>query len=278
MSPRELKLDPDRLVALEEQRDFLLRSIEDLDSEREAGDLSDEDYEALRDDYTARAAAVLRSIDEQRAGMKEAARPRSLGRTLAIAAAVCGFALIAGFVAAGAMGARKAGESASGGVSVRQTPSQRANECIPKIQSDPPGALQCFEDILKEDDSNPVALTWEAWLLSLTSQQTNDPVEALRLGSLAAVRVNTAVESDPNYSYARAFRAIIAYRNGRFEEAKDYLADFRENNPSAEAQQVIEQMGLDDAIAEAIRTQSEMESTTTTATTTTVPATTVPAN
>ena len=271
MSPRDLKLDPDRLVALEEQRDFLLRSIEDLDAEREAGDLSDEDYAALRDDYTARAATVLRSIDEQRTGMKDAARPRSLGRTLAIAAVVCGFALIAGFVAAGAMGARKAGESASGGVSVRQTPSQRANECIPKIQSDPPGALQCFEDILKEDDSNPVALTWEAWLLSLTSQQTKDPVEALRLGSLAAVRVNTAVESDPNYSYARAFRAIIAYRNGRFEEAKDYLADFRGNNPSAEAQQVIEQMGLDDAIAEAIRTQSEMESTTTTATTTTVP-------
>src|SRR5690606_37957028 len=45
----------DDLVALEEQRDFLLRSLDDLEREREAGDLDDDDYQALKDDYTARA-------------------------------------------------------------------------------------------------------------------------------------------------------------------------------------------------------------------------------
>ncbi|HUR22853.1 MAG TPA: tetratricopeptide repeat protein [Acidimicrobiales bacterium] len=49
---------------LQDQRDFLLRSIEDLEAERAAGDLAEADYEALRSSYTARAASVLRAIDD----------------------------------------------------------------------------------------------------------------------------------------------------------------------------------------------------------------------
>lgn len=48
---------------LEEQREFLLRSLDDLEAERAAGDVDDRDYGALRDGYTARAAAVLRALD-----------------------------------------------------------------------------------------------------------------------------------------------------------------------------------------------------------------------
>ena len=55
-------LDPDEVAALEEQRDFLLSSLADLDREHEAGDLDDDDYEALRDDYTSRAATVLEEL------------------------------------------------------------------------------------------------------------------------------------------------------------------------------------------------------------------------
>ena len=60
---RPSRLDPDELAALEEQRDFLLRSITDLDQEHAAGDLEDGDYQSLKDDYTARAAEVLRAIE-----------------------------------------------------------------------------------------------------------------------------------------------------------------------------------------------------------------------
>lgn len=48
---------------LEEERDFLLESIRDLDAEREAGDLDEADYRSLRDQYTSRAAAVLRALE-----------------------------------------------------------------------------------------------------------------------------------------------------------------------------------------------------------------------
>jgi hypothetical protein len=51
---------------LEEERDFLLRSIEDLEAERAAGDIDESDYRALHDDYTARAARVLRRLEQVR--------------------------------------------------------------------------------------------------------------------------------------------------------------------------------------------------------------------
>src|SRR5690606_11549803 len=60
------QLDPDALAALEEERDFLLRSLDDLEREHDAGDVDDADYAELKDDYTARAAAVLRAIDDRR--------------------------------------------------------------------------------------------------------------------------------------------------------------------------------------------------------------------
>jgi tetratricopeptide (TPR) repeat protein len=257
-------LDPDQLAALEEQRDFLLRSLADLDREHDAGDLEDDDYRTLNDDYTARAADVLRAIDEQHAAFGEARAPRSRGRTLAWVAAVGLFAVISGIVVAGALGSRKAGESASGGISVAQTSTQKANECIPKMQTDPQGASDCFEAILKKDPENVVALTWSAWQLSLSADNF-EPVEARTAKALAAVRLDDAVKVDPGYSYARAFRAIVAYRNGRYQQAKQYLQEFKDDDPAADAAAIIQQMDLEANLAKALADDATASTTTTTA-------------
>jgi tetratricopeptide (TPR) repeat protein len=55
--------ESERRDELEYERDFLLRSLEDLEEEREAGDVSLEDYDRLRDSYTTRAAKVLRALE-----------------------------------------------------------------------------------------------------------------------------------------------------------------------------------------------------------------------
>src|SRR5579872_5112940 len=55
-------------VELAEERDFLLRSLRDLDDERGAGDVDEGDYEVLKEGYTARAAAVLRELESRRNG------------------------------------------------------------------------------------------------------------------------------------------------------------------------------------------------------------------
>src|SRR5439155_21411383 len=67
-------VDLDALADLEEQRRFLLQSLRDLDREREAGDLDDDDYRTLKDDYTGRTAEVLRTLDASKAGVVAAGR------------------------------------------------------------------------------------------------------------------------------------------------------------------------------------------------------------
>ena len=56
------RLDPERRRQLEEERDFLMRSLDDLELEHDSGGIDDESYAELHDDYTARAAAVIRTL------------------------------------------------------------------------------------------------------------------------------------------------------------------------------------------------------------------------
>src|SRR3954467_12545664 len=62
MSEKQERLDPDRRRQLEEERDFLMASLDDLELEHGSGGIDDESYAELHDDYTARAAAVIRTL------------------------------------------------------------------------------------------------------------------------------------------------------------------------------------------------------------------------
>ena len=52
------------LAELQEQRDFLLNSLRDLEREHKFGDIDDQDYESLRKEYVSRAAAVIKQIEK----------------------------------------------------------------------------------------------------------------------------------------------------------------------------------------------------------------------
>ena len=93
-------LDPDRLASLEDERDFLLRSLDDLEAEYAAGDIDDRDYEALTDDYTVRAAETIRAIELHRTELAASARPGSRIRMLGWLAGLVGMALLAGVLLA----------------------------------------------------------------------------------------------------------------------------------------------------------------------------------
>src|SRR5579864_9577254 len=89
------------------ERDFLLNSLTDLEAERSAGDIAEHDSAALKDDYTVRAAEVLRAIDQltqdeqpqSAPSTGSAPRPRrSRWRPLAWGAGVAVFAVIAGLL------------------------------------------------------------------------------------------------------------------------------------------------------------------------------------
>lgn len=248
------RLDPDELAGLEEQRDFLLASIEDLEREHAAGDLDEHDYETLRDDYTARAAEVLRAIDARRAVADTARRPRRLGRLIASGVAVVALAVGAGVWVAQSSGTRNpgqtitgnagpaaggGGQAGSGAANGGQTSGgQRmggptgggasaspASQCIPKITTATLDALKCFQKVLAKNPKDPMALTYKGWTLTLASQATDDPSQVHELSSAAEASLEQAVAADPKLPDPHAFLAILYANSGRCDQARAQLAE-----------------------------------------------------
>lgn len=214
-------LDPDALAALEEQRDFLLASLRDLDREHAAGDIDDADYESLRDDYTARAAAVIRSIESRRAAF--AGRRRGLGRTAVTVSAVILLAVAAGVLVARSAGERAPGQTASGNLG------QTSRDLLLAAQDqmgrgDVLGAIQTYDQVLKVDPGNVEAMAYRGWLLRLSSSSATDTADRELLQDQALQWLTKALEIDPDYADARVFRAIVHRDRDELEAARADLA------------------------------------------------------
>jgi tetratricopeptide (TPR) repeat protein len=221
-------LSPDRLAALEEERDFLLRSIEDLEAERAAGDIDEADFQALSDDYTARTAEVLRAIDEHRDAVEAARPPRSRGRILAVIGGVAVVAIVAGILVAQASGRREPGQTITGSAPTSAT--QQARQCI-GLQ-DASKAINCYKAVLDKDPQNATALTYLAWTVyrgSVDLAPADQRVAAAAAGGL----LDRAVKADPNFADAYAFRAVIDLRTGDVRGASKNLDRMDALNPPA---------------------------------------------
>src|SRR6187455_2697369 len=101
--------NPEVRDQLERERDFLLRSLDDLEREREKGTIDDESYERLHADYTARAAAVIRAIRDG-VDNRPVAAPTSNRRRLLTIVGIVAFAVVAAVALAAALGARRSGD------------------------------------------------------------------------------------------------------------------------------------------------------------------------
>ena len=239
---------------LEEERQFLLDSLRDLEREHEAGDIAWDDYEVLRDDYTARAAEVLKALEAVETGRPEprraalAARPRS--RKLVATVLLVGMvALAAGSVFVLASD-RRAGDPITG--SVPDTP---AGKLALAHQYEGEGeaveALKLYDEVLREDPENVEALTYRGWLLKLAG-----------LPDRAQTSLDKAVALAPDYPDARFFRGMLLYQDRQdpvaaIPEFEAYLA----SNPPA---------GTAEAVQEVLdRARRDAAASTTVATTTT---------
>lgn len=225
---RDDALDPDALAHLEEERDFLLRSLDDLEAELIAGDVEEDDYRALRDDYTQRAATVLRAIDQRRAARTAATSGgRSPARVAAWGAAVVIFAVVAGLGVARAAGDRGEGEFITGGI--RESISQRMFDCESLIsQLEIREALECYDAILEEQPNNREAMSYRAWALVLAG-----------LPDVAWPYLDRAVMIDPEYPDVRAFRAIVLNAWCRPDEVLAELDAFDDARPLEEMRQLV---------------------------------------
>jgi tetratricopeptide (TPR) repeat protein len=245
-----------RRAALEDERDHLLASLEDLEREHDAGDLDDADFETLRDDYTARTAAVLRALADDTAGDRPVdARPADVRspdatgsdatgsprwRGPVVAAVVLALAIGAGVLVARSSGQRGAGTLTGNDDTVRA----RLANCQPLAFSDPEAGVECYDDLLAESPDNVEALTYQGWAL-------------VRSGRIVegSERFDRVVELDESFPDVHVFRAVVAARaadaarqrgdreaaTAAYTEAADELAAFYRNDPSAIAEQVLRQ-------------------------------------
>ena len=228
--------------AHEETTEFLLQSLRDLEREREAGDIDDDDYRALRDDYTVRAASALRAEERGAAPPVSPRATRSTAQRVAVVLGVIGFAVLSGVLVAQASGRRDTGEGITGEVTL--SPTQAAGQCLELSSTgDLVEAVDCYRAVLADDPDNPVALTYLGWTLFLTARQAGDslPVEArVELYVGARTQLDRAVEADPEYADARAFQVVLAVQEQRWDEAARQLAAFDELVVTADMEMLVE--------------------------------------
>lgn len=230
---------------LQEQRDFLLASLRDLERERQAGEIDDDDYRALHDDYTARAAAVLRALKTEPASPRPIrprspspvpGRRRSLLVTVGVIVAV---AALAGGAVAMFAGGRQPGQSATGSVPVG--PAGRLGQALQlEVEGKALEALKVYDGVLAEDPDNVEALAYRGWLLKRAG-----------LVDEAQLSLDRAVKVNPRYADAHFFRGMLLYQDrkdpaGAVEEFRAFLG----SNPPPEMVPEVERV-LERAMAEA---------------------------
>jgi tetratricopeptide (TPR) repeat protein len=211
-------LDPDTLAVLEEQRDFLLRSLEDLEREHDAGDVDDHDYASLKDDYTARAARSIRAIEAHHARVAAARPPRSWPRTMAAIAGVVAFAVVAGVVVAHFAGRREASDALTGDIR-ESTRTQLDNARIALQQGRYDDAIEIYDAVLADQPDNVEAMAYKG-----RAQIGNGDMD----GVLTLI---DAAEADPDYPDTHYFLAGAFAIARRYDSALQELDRFDALDP-----------------------------------------------
>ncbi len=231
-SARRRELDPDALAALEEERDFLLRSLEDLEREYAAGDVDDSDFEELKDDYTARAAAVIRAIEDRTAAVKSLRPQRNWQRTALGLVLVGALAVGASWLVFRNAGTRAPGQGLTGdirqdssnlilqaqGLTGQAQASLQAGDSTKALKQFE-SAVQAYDKALEISPENVQAMTYRGWVLHTIALSSELSVAA-DLDRQALEYLDEAIAIDPLYSDARVFRAILERNAGEFGAAK----------------------------------------------------------
>ena len=208
------------------ERDHLLASLDDLDSEFAAGDLDELDYQTLKDEYTARAAKLTRVLDG--APVKRTrATATPMGRKALWIGGVVLLAAFAAFAMVEFSGARGANDTASG--EIRLSSASLLNDAANEFRlGNVDRAIELYGEVLIESPTNVEAFTYRGWL-----QYQSGDVES------AMADFDEAVAFDPAYGDVRVFRAIVALDAEDFETASAELAAFDASEPTAIAQSLV---------------------------------------
>ena len=228
--------EPDR-DALEEEREFLLRSLDDLDAERSEGNVDDETYARLHADYTAQAARVIHLLDGDAVVAMTEPPPVSTRRRVLTVTGILVFAVVAGIALAYGLGARLPGQTITGNQSaasaqasaeaqlarLRAAVKARPDDVAAHLalaqalmgSQDGGAALAQFRTVARLDPTNPEPFAYSGWLIRLQGF----PDQGLTL-------IDKAIQLDPTYPDARFFKGLILFRDRKQPDAA--IAEFQQ--------------------------------------------------
>ncbi len=226
-------------ASLQAEQQFLLNSLDDLEAEFAAGDISEDDFVQLKADYTVRTARVARQL--KGSPSEQPSTTGSSGRRLAWIAGVGLFGLVSGLLLAQFSGERGVNDNITG--SIEESPRQQVFRCQSMgAEGQLLASFECFDDVLARDPENAQALGYRGWygvLAAGSAQAAGEDDAAAELLAAAGVNLDRAVEADPTYPDARAFRMIVLERLGRAEEACDDARVLLDLNPPAQILQLV---------------------------------------
>lgn len=203
-------MNPDRLAALEEEQRFLLRSLDDLEREYRAGDVDEVDYQELRDGYTVRAAATMRSIEAGRSTLPSAP-PANWRRRLIGGGVVVALIAVVWWALSTSSAQRLPGQVATG-----LDPRDQREVLLAQARSlqfeQPAAAAEIYATVLADDPVDVEALTYRGWTLALATRTEGDAAVAQRQLDAAVDSLVLAIETDPTYPDPFCFLGIVQYR------------------------------------------------------------------
>jgi hypothetical protein len=224
--------DSDGREELEDEREFLLRSLDDLDSELVAGNIDPDTYRVLHDDYTARASAVIQSLaDGVDRHSPDAPSVPPLMRLLTVGGVVV-FAVLAAILLAHTIGQRNPGQEITGDSQAGGTPTtsatsslsaaQAAAKAAPKsypaqiayaralLDADAiPAAIQQYVVASKADPTQPEPLAYAGGLTTSIVSQVTDANDQKTLLAQASRNLDQAIALDPTYPDSYAFKGVL---------------------------------------------------------------------
>jgi cytochrome c-type biogenesis protein CcmH len=189
----------------DEEVDFLLTSLADLERERAAGDIDDADYLSLRDDYTARAAGALRG---ESPGVAVPGARRWRLRPVVVMGGVLLLASGAGLAVARTVGERVPGQTAAGGIT--ETSGEKLSRAAALAgQGNLLAAIKLYDEVIAEEPNNAQALAYRGWLVRLAGRSGGN-AELIDKG---LGFIDRAIAADPGYPDAHFFRGEILLRD-----------------------------------------------------------------
>ncbi len=234
-----------------DERDFWLSSLDDLDEELAAGDLSPQDHEVLTRTYTRQAAQALRShepgtdelasneLDEaaeqsdQAMSQSHRQRRRKRRKQAVLLGGLVAVGVVGGLLLANAVGSRYSGDTITGNDAVFSVPGLLRNAEESAAAGNLSEAIAIYDQVLERSPTQPTALAYKGWLLSLQGS------DAAATDILA-----DAVAAAPNYPDARAFSSIVLFRSGDCEGAAQELAAFDATEPPDFLAELLAAQGL----------------------------------